>query len=57
MIETTFAQTEGKRYSCPKCGGGLQYDITSGQMKCDHCGLLTPVATFPAESVQDNTTM
>ena len=55
MTETTFAQTEGKRYSCPKCGGGLQYDITSGQMKCDHCDLLTPVAAFPAESVRETT--
>ena len=43
MSETTFSQREGKRYSCPQCGGGLIYDIASGKMKCDHCGDLSPV--------------
>ena len=55
MSQTTFAQTEGKRYNCPQCGGGLQYDIGSGKMKCDHCGLLTDVSAFPAETAQDAT--
>ncbi len=55
MNQTTFAQTEGKRFSCPHCGGGLQYDISSGRMKCDHCGLLTDVSAFPAETAPDTT--
>ena len=53
MPETTFRQTEGKRFSCPKCGGGLQYDIVSGQMKCDHCGDLTPVESLPEPAAND----
>ncbi len=55
MSETTFAQTEGKRYSCPLCGGGLQYDIASGKMKCDHCGSLTELSQIPSEPAADTT--
>ena len=36
----------GRRYGCPSCGGGLQYDIASGRMKCDHCGGLTDISSL-----------
>lgn len=49
MPETTFQQREGQRFSCPKCGGGLIYDISSRKMKCDHCGELCPVPEDQAE--------
>ena len=39
----------GSRFGCPNCGGGLAYDISSGQMKCDRCGELTPLEKLPAE--------
>ena len=55
MSETTFAQTEGKRYSCPLCGGGLKYDIASGRMKCDHCGNLTDISSIPSVPITDAT--
>ncbi len=55
MSQTTFAQTEGKRYSCPRCGGGLQYDISSGQMKCNHCSNLTSIDSLPPETASDST--
>ena len=38
-----------RRFGCPNCGGGLAYDISSGQMKCDRCGELTPLEKLPAE--------
>lgn len=52
---STFAQKEGKRFSCPRCGGGLQYDIPSGQMKCLHCDNLTPIDSLPAADAADTT--
>ena len=33
--------TASRRFGCPGCGGGLQYDIASRKMKCDRCGSLT----------------
>ncbi len=53
MTETTFAQREGKHFGCPQCGGGLRYDIASGQMKCDHCGSLTAIGSLPADQTED----
>ena len=38
-----------RRFSCQSCGGGLRYDIASGEMKCAQCGNLTPVSDLPAE--------
>ena len=37
-----------RRFGCPNCGGGLAYDISSGQMKCDRCGELTSLEKLPA---------
>jgi len=37
----------GRRFGCPSCGGGLQYDIESGKMKCDRCGSLTALSEIP----------
>ena len=55
MEQTTFRQTEGRRFSCPRCGGGLRYDIASGQMKCDHCESMIAVSALPAETSADTT--
>ena len=55
MEQTTFAQTEGKRFSCPGCGGGLRYDIASEKMKCDHCGGFSEVEALPSGSSKDDT--
>ena len=38
MSELERRQGSGRRFGCPSCGGGLQYDIASGKMKCDRCG-------------------
>ena len=38
------ASSTGRRFGCPGCGGGLRYDIASGQMICDHCGQLTDLS-------------
>ena len=55
MEQTTFNQREGRRFSCPGCGGGLQYDIPSGRLKCDHCGQLTEIGAMPEESDREST--
>ena len=55
MEYATFGQREGKRFSCPQCGGGLRYDIASARMKCDHCGQLTDISLLPQEAEQTAT--
>ena len=42
-----------RRFGCPSCGGGLKYDIASGQMICDHCGGLTPMKNLPPDEAED----
>ena len=42
-----------RRFGCPSCGGGLQYDIVSGKMKCDRCDTLTPVSALQEEQAGD----
>ena len=29
---------EAKSYSCPQCGGIMEFDAISGEMKCPYCG-------------------
>ena len=36
MEETV--RTDGKRFGCPGCGGGLRYDIAQGRLRCESCG-------------------
>ena len=43
------AGTASRRFGCPSCGGGLVYDIASGQMKCDRCGGLTQMKSLPPD--------
>ncbi|MBQ9211775.1 MAG: hypothetical protein IJ153_08760 [Clostridia bacterium] len=50
MAESSAAT---RRYGCPACGGGLQYDIDSGKMKCDRCDTLTSLAELPREEPGD----
>ena len=40
------ASSTGARFGCPKCGGGLKYDIASGKMICDRCGEKTEVSAL-----------
>ena len=40
------ASSTGARFGCPKCGGGLKYDIASGKMICDHKGKKTEVSAL-----------
>ena len=32
-----------ERFPCPSCGGELGFDIESQQLKCGHCGSLSPL--------------
>ncbi len=37
-------------YACPKCGGGLRFDIETQQIKCDYCnGLYDPYTVTKEE--------
>ena len=45
--------TAVRRFGCPSCGGGLQYDIASGKMICDRCGGLTALESLPPEEAED----
>jgi len=47
-----FRQRAARRYDCPACGGGLLYDIKSGQMRCEHCDTFTNMADLPADDAQ-----
>ncbi len=52
MSEAGIAETS-RRFGCPGCGGGLRYDIASGEMKCDRCGSLTPVGRIGEDTGPD----
>ncbi len=39
---------EIKEYKCPSCGGVIEFDITSGEMRCPYCG-----TSFDVETLKD----
>ena len=49
----------GSRFGCPRCGGGLRYDIAERKLKCDRCGELTELSAFAdrEEAPADDGTM
>ncbi len=49
MSGNGLAAASGRRFTCPDCGGGLTYDILSGEMKCDACGRRRRVSDLPRE--------
>ena len=49
MSENRIPTPSGRRFTCPDCGGGLTFDIASGDMKCDACGKKHPVTGLPRE--------
>ena len=48
MEETV--RTDGKRFGCPGCGGGLRYDIAQGRLRCESCGQSYDMSSVPDPS-------
>ena len=42
MDETT--PTEEHRFPCDQCGADMRFDPVAGELKCDHCGNVQPMA-------------
>ena len=51
------ASATGSRFGCPRCGGGLKYDIASGKLACDRCGEQTDLSAVADRAPQDDGTM
>ena len=49
MSGSISSTASGRYFTCPDCGGGLTYDILSGEMKCDACGRRRRVSDLPRE--------
>lgn len=51
------ASATGSRFGCPRCGGGLKYDIASGKLVCDRCGELTDLSAVADRAPENDGTM